>query len=98
MKFLEAANNFTKFVGLVNIFWKVPKSRKDFMKFVDWKVRFRCLKVFLCSSFTRSNMLISKHKCFVNTFSCFMNAFHKQIKSWSLYEWARYLGLLKSGR
>ena len=77
MKFVEAANNFTKFVGLANNFWKLRKSRENFMKFIEWKVGFKCLKVFLYSSFTRSNILIGKHKCFVNTFSCFMNTFHK---------------------
>ena len=40
MKFIEAMNNFTKFVGLTNNFWKVCKSCKNFIKFVDWKVRF----------------------------------------------------------
>ena len=68
MKFVEAANNFTKFVGLANNHWKVHKTRKNFMKFVDWKVRFKCLKVFLYASFTRLNILIGKHECFVNTF------------------------------
>ena len=38
------------------------------MKFVDWKVRVKCLKVLLYLSFTRSNILIGKHKCFMNTF------------------------------
>ena len=47
MKFVEAVNNFTKFVGLANNFWKVRKIRKNFMKFVDWKVGFKCPKVFL---------------------------------------------------
>ena len=55
-------------MGLVNNFWKVCKSRKNFVKFVDWKVGFKCLKVFLYSSFTRSNIVIGKHKCFVKTF------------------------------
>ena len=68
MKFVEVANNFTKFVGLTNNFWKVRKTRKNFVKFVDWKVGFKCLKTFLDLSFTRSNILIGKHKCFVNTF------------------------------
>ena len=68
MKFVEAANNFTKFVGLANNLWKVRKTSKNFMKFVDWKVGFKCLKVFLYLSFTRLNILIGKHKCFVNTF------------------------------
>ena len=68
MKFLEAANNFTEFVELANNFWKVRKTHKNFMKFADWKVAFKCLKVFLYLCFTRSNILIVKHKCFVNTF------------------------------
>ena len=68
MKFIEAANNFKKIVGLANNFWKVCKTRKNFMKFVDWKVGFKCLKVFLYLTFTRLNILIGKHKSFVNTF------------------------------
>ena len=68
MKFVEAANNFTKFLGLANNFWKVHKTHKNFMKLVDWKVGFKCLEVFIYSSFTRSNILIGKHKCLVNTF------------------------------
>ena len=69
MKDVEAANSFAKFVGLVNNFWKVCKTRqKLYVKFADWKVRFKCLKVFLYLSFTCSNILIGKHKCFVNTF------------------------------
>ena len=47
IKFVEAASNFSKFVGLTNNFWKVCKIHKYFMKFVDWKVGFKCLKVFL---------------------------------------------------
>ena len=47
MKFVEAANNFTNFVVLANNFWKVHNTCKNFMKFVDWKVRSKCLKVFL---------------------------------------------------
>ena len=66
-KFVEAAN-FTKFVGLTSNFWKVRKTCKNIMRFVDWKVRFKCLKVFLYLSFTHSNVLIGKHKCFMNTF------------------------------
>ena len=66
MKFVEAANNFTKFVGLANNFWKVHKTCKNFMKFVDWRVGFRCLKVFLYLCFTRFNISIGKRKCFVN--------------------------------
>ena len=65
MKVGEAANNFAKFMGLANNFWKVCKN---FMKFAEWKVGFKCLKVFLNLSFTRSNILIGKHKCFMNTF------------------------------
>ena len=68
MKFAEAANNFTKFVGLANNFWKACKTRKNFMKFVNWKVQFKCLKVFLYLSFAGLNILTGKHKCFVNTF------------------------------
>ena len=68
MKIVEAANNFTKFVGFANNFWEVRKTRKNFMKFVDWKVGFKCVKVFLYLSFTRSNILLGKHKYFVNTF------------------------------
>ena len=68
MKFVEAANNFIKSVGLANNFSKVRKACKNFTKFVDWKVRLKCLKVFLYLSFTCSNILIGKHKCFVNNF------------------------------
>ena len=68
MKFVEAANNFTEFVGLTNNFRKVCKTHKNFMKFADWNVKFRCLKVFLYLSFPCSNFLIGKHECFVNTF------------------------------
>ena len=83
MKFVDAANNFiklaevrknfanfvkfwstfTKFVGLANNFYevrtsweqlcKVSRSEKNFTKFVK---------------FTRSNIFLGKHKCFVNTF------------------------------
>ena len=67
MNFVEAVNNFTKFVGLANNFWKVRKTHK-FKKFVDWKVGFKCLKDFLYLSLTRLNILIGKHKYFVNTF------------------------------
>ena len=38
------------------------------MKFVDWKVRFKCQKVFLYLCFTCLNTLIGKHRCFINTF------------------------------
>ena len=68
IKFVEAANNFTKFVGPANNFRKVCKTRKNLMKFVDWKVGFKCLKVFLYLSFTGLSILIGKHKAFVNTF------------------------------
>ena len=47
MKFVEAPNNFTKFMGLANNFCKVHKIYKNFMKFVDWKVRFKFPEVFL---------------------------------------------------
>ena len=46
MKFVEAANKFTKFMGLANNFKKVHKTRKNYMMFVGWKVGFKCLKVF----------------------------------------------------
>ena len=69
MKLVELANNFRKFVGLANNFCKVRKTFKNFVKFVDWKGRFKCrLKFFLYLSLTRSNVLIGKHKCFLNTF------------------------------
>ena len=68
MNFAEAANNFTKLVGLANNVWKVCKTTKNFMKFVDWKVRFKCLNIFLYLGFTHSNILIGKHKCFMNAF------------------------------
>ena len=68
MKFVEAANNFTKFMGFANNFWKVCKNHKFFLKFVDCNVRFKCLIVFLYLNFTCSIILIGKHKCFVNTF------------------------------
>ena len=68
VKFAEAVNNFTKFVGLANNLWKVCKTSKNFMKLVDWKVGFKCLNVFLYLHFTCLNILIGKHKCFVNTF------------------------------
>ena len=51
-------------MGLANNFWKVCKARKNFMKFVDWKLG----KFFVYLSFTCLNILIGKHKCFVNTF------------------------------
>ena len=68
MKVIEAAHNFAKFVGLANNFWKVRKTRQKLYEFADWKVGFKCLKVFLYLSFTCSNILIGKRKCFVNTF------------------------------
>ena len=68
MKFAENASNFTKFLGLTNNFKKVCKTRKNFMKLVDWQVGFKSLKVFLYLSFTRLNILIGKHKCFVDIF------------------------------
>ena len=46
MKFAEAGNNFTKFVKLAINFGKACKTRKNFMKFVDWKFAFKWLKVF----------------------------------------------------
>ena len=56
-KFVGLANNFykvcrsceqlSKFVGLANNFWKVRKTRKNFIKYVDWKVGFKFLKIFL---------------------------------------------------
>ena len=77
-KFMRLTTNFyeihrsykqlKKFVGLTNNFWKVHKTHKNFMKFVDWKVGFKCLKVFLCLSFTHLNILIGKYKYFVNNF------------------------------
>ena len=66
--FVEAAINFKKLVRLAINFWRVRKTRKNLMKFVDWKVGFKCLKVFLYLRFTRLNILIGKHKFFVNTF------------------------------
>ena len=51
MKFLEAANNFTKSV----------RPAKNFMKLVDWKLKFRYLEVFAYLTFTRVNILIAKH-------------------------------------
>ena len=47
MKFVKAANNFIKFLGLINNFWEVLKTHKNCLKFADWKVGFKCLKVFL---------------------------------------------------
>ena len=47
MKLLKAATKSTKLVGLANNFWKVRKTRKNFMKFVDRKVGFKCLKFFI---------------------------------------------------
>ena len=61
MKFVEFANNFTKFLGLANNIWKVRKTSKYFMKFVDWKVVFKCLKIFLYFRLTRLNILIGKN-------------------------------------
>ena len=61
IKFVQFANKFTKFVGLGNNFWKVSKTSKNFMKFVDYKVGFKCLKVFFYLRFTRLNILIGKH-------------------------------------
>ena len=84
LKFLEAVNNFTKFVGLVNNFWKVHKTCKNF-KFVDWKVGFKCLEVFLDLSFTCVNILIEEHKCFVNTFHVSWTFFTNKLNSGFLY-------------
>ena len=67
MKFVEVANNFTTFVGLNNNFCKVLKTRKNFMKFVDWTVGFKCLEFFLYQSFTCLSILIGEHKLLVNT-------------------------------
>ena len=77
MKFAEAVKNFTKFVELANNFCKVRQTWKNFMKFVNWKVRFKCLKIFLYLSSTRSNILTGKHKMFREYLSYFMNTFHK---------------------
>ena len=66
MKVVEAANNFAKFVGPTNDFWKVGKTRQK--KFADWKGGFKYVKDFLYLSFTHSNILVGKHNCFVNTF------------------------------
>ena len=69
MKFEEAASNFKKFVGLANNFWKVLKTPKNSMKFVDWKVGFKCLEVFLYLSFICLNILLGKQIGFMNTFN-----------------------------
>ena len=45
-EFHRSCNNFTKFMGIANIFCKVQKTCKNFMKFVYWKARFKCLKFF----------------------------------------------------
>ena len=87
MKLVESANNFTKFMGLANIFCKVHKTLTNFMKSVDWKGRSKCLEFFLYLILTRSNILIGKYQCFMNTS-------HKLIKLWL---WTRYLRLLRSG-
>ena len=89
MKVVEAANNFAKFVGLANNFWKVRKTGQKLMKFAGWKVGFKCLKVFLYLSFTRSNILIGKHKCFVNTFHVSCILFTNKLNS------GRYIRLCK---
>ena len=63
MKSPDDANNFKKDSAIIFV-----KSTKNLVKFVDWKVRFKCLKVLLYLSFTCSDILIGKHKCFVNNF------------------------------
>ena len=49
--FMGLTNNFYKVCGLANNFWKVCKTHKNFMKFVDWKVGFKCLKVIFLLKF-----------------------------------------------
>ena len=66
-KFMKLANNLMKFMGLANNFQKVCKTRKNFMKCLDWKVGFKCLRVFSLFQF-HSFKYFGKHKCFVNTF------------------------------
>ena len=63
MKSPDDANNFKKDSAIIFV-----KSTKNLVKFVDWKVRFKCLKVLLYLSVTCSNILIGKHKWFVNNF------------------------------
>ena len=53
---------------LANNFWIVRKTHKNFMKFVDGKVGFKGLKIFLYLSLVCLNILIGKYKCFENTF------------------------------
>ena len=95
VKFVKSANNFTKFVGLANNFWKVHKTHKNFMKFADQKVILKCLKVFLYLSFTRSNILIGKHKCFVNTFHVLWILFTNKLNSDPYIRVGRIFGTVK---
>ena len=68
-KFVSLANNFyegrrscKQLCKVLPItFGKSVRPGKNFMKFADWKVGFKCLKVFLYLSFTRSNILVRKH-------------------------------------
>ena len=52
-KICRICQQLYKFVGLTNNFWKVCYTCKKFMKFVDWKLGFKCLKVFLWWNFPR---------------------------------------------
>ena len=45
----------------------------------NWKVGFKCLKVFLYLSFTCLNILIGKNKCFVKTFHVSWILFRSQL-------------------
>ena len=84
----------------------VLRTCKNFMEFADWKVGFKYLKVFLYLSFTCSNILNGKHKCFVNTFhvswilftsklnnGCYIRVgkMFETVKKWSLVALDRWL-------
>ena len=95
MKFIKAANNFTKFIRLANSFWEGFKTRKNSIKFADWKAGFKCLKVFLYLCFTCSNILFGKHKCFVNIFHVSGILFTNKLNSGCYIQKGKIFGTVK---
>ena len=74
---------------------EVRKTPKNFIKFVDWKVGFKSLKVFIYLSFTRLDILISKHKCFVNTFHVSRILFTNKLNSGRYIQVGKIFGTVK---
>ena len=103
-KFIKFTNNFIKFVEFANNFMNFGEFTNNFMKFVGLtnnllKVvstfNFTKLYTFLYSSFTHFKIfqLVSINVLWI------LSMFHEyfsQINWIYIYEWTRYLGLLKS--